>query len=112
MMQQIHVNLAAYLGWMLERHGHWSEPTQFFAVSFQETSVKVPENCPPPLVGLEFDSDSSSEMERISHPQHIIVNVYDKPPKHTKMAPFVLEIWVAPDEVSVSPACLQFSVPF
>ena len=80
--------LAAYLGWMLERHGHWSEPTQFFAVSLQETSVKVPENCPPPLVGLEFDSDSSSEMERISHRQHIKVNVYGKTPKHIKRGSF------------------------
>ena len=51
--------LGILLGGMLDRHGHWSEPKQFFAVSLQETSVKVPENCPPPLVGLEFDSDSS-----------------------------------------------------
>ena len=80
--------LAAYLGWMLERHGHWSEPTQFFAVSLQETSVKVPENCPPPLVGLEFDSDSSSEMERINHPKHIKINVYSNNPKHTKWGSF------------------------
>ena len=80
-MQQIH-DLASYLGRMLDRHGHWSEPKQFFA------SVKVPENCPPPLVGLEFDSDSSSEMERISHRQHIEINVYSNNPKPTKRDSF------------------------
>ena len=71
--------------------------------------MKVPENCPPPLVGLEIDSDFSSEMERISHRQHIIVNVYSKNPSHTKRGSFRLEVWVHPDEVSVSLACLQFS---
>jgi len=67
--------------------------------------VNVPEICPPPLVGLEFDSDSSSEMERISHSQHIKVNENGKNPSRS----FRLEVWVHPDEVSVSPACLQFS---
>ena len=46
--------------------------------------MNVPENCPPPLVGLEFDSDSSSEMERISHCQHIKVYVYGKTPVKTR----------------------------
>ena len=54
-MLQIHENLTPCLGMMLGRHVNLSEPNQFFAVSWQEKSVKDPENCPPRRVGLEFD---------------------------------------------------------
>ena len=46
--------------------------------------MKVPENCPSPLVGLEFDSDSSSKMVSIDEPKHIKINIYRNTPKHTK----------------------------
>ena len=62
----IHVNYSACLGMMLQRHVRWSEPTHVFAFFLQETSVTILENWYPQLLGLEFDLDSSSEIEMIS----------------------------------------------
>ena len=66
----IHGNYSPYLGMMLQRHVRWSEPTQFFAFFLRGTSVTIFENWYPQLVGLEFDLDSSSEIEMINVRRH------------------------------------------
>ena len=84
----IHVNYSAYLGMMLQRHVHWSELTHVFAFFLRETSVTILENWYPQLVGLEFDLDSSSEIEMISGRRHKPADENKEKMQHTKRGSF------------------------